>query len=94
MRLCGRNRIPRAEVGIAHALLRILRVAEHVVRQSAAKLAVFRIQFPNALLGTRKKQVDNLFIRHACAASFPVSLLYYGFCGKCYGFCGKCYGKG
>ena len=33
MRLCGRNRIPRAEVGIAHALLRILRACKDVVRE-------------------------------------------------------------
>ena len=49
-----------------------------------ADCSIFIIQLPYALLGTLKKQVYDFFIIYHLTASFPASLIYYGFRGEYY----------
>ena len=49
-----------------------------------ADCSVFIIQFSDTLLGTLKKQVYDFFIIYHLTASFPASLIYYGFRGEYY----------
>ena len=46
--------------------------------------SVFYVQFPYALFRTLKKHFYDFFIVYHHTASFPASLIYYGFSGKHY----------
>lgn len=76
-RTLRRDRVPGAQIGIVHALLRILRACKDVVRELVAELAVFLVQLADGILRARKEQLDDLRVFHRAAPPFLVKKCFY-----------------
>ena len=59
-----RNGVPRAQVRIVDALLRILPTVQDIVGQFMANLSVFGVQFADSQLRPHEKQVNDLTVVH------------------------------
>ena len=85
----GRDAVPGGEPGVVHALLRLLRVGQDVLRHPAHRRAVFAPGLRDGLLRAGPIELQDLFVvqvfhvlspRRSAHASHP---LYYRFGKKC-----------
>ena len=72
------------QVSVADTLLRILSVVYDAVRERIEDCSIFGIQLPYPLFRPLKKHLYDGFIVYHLTASFPASLIYYGFIEKNY----------
>ena len=79
----GRDGVPRAEVGVVHALGRVTLVGQYVPGQGVEQPAVLGVQFRDSPLRAREEQLQNIRIVHR-RTSFPSSPVYYTFAGGYY----------
>ena len=80
MRPLRRNGVPGTKVGIAHTFLGIKQIIQNFVGELVTGLAVFRVELADRKIGSRKEQINNLFVLHH--ATPPLTFIHSEILGR------------